>query len=108
LELRTSLKHWKKEHQLILEKIYNLTLIEGNIKQQQKFALLSKLFKDLCSSRNSKSKFKNITSLIILLLNLYKINYPLDKYSKMEENTHQLNEKSKVEFKKILCKEFLL
>ena len=46
--------------------------------QKNKFTLLSELLHKLCTSRNIKTNFKNLTSLILLFLNMYKKNYPID------------------------------
>jgi hypothetical protein len=76
------LNNWNKEHQILLDKICSLIELPNETQIQKiKFKLLSELLLKLCTSRNIKSNFKNITSLILLLLNMYKTNYPLDGYT---------------------------
>lgn len=73
---------WNKEYQTILEKISRLIELPNEKEvQRNKFILLSDLLLKLCTSRNIKSNFKNLTSLILVLLNVYKANYPLDVYT---------------------------
>jgi hypothetical protein len=81
VEIKT-FNNWDKEHQIILDKICRFTEMpdEDQI-QKNKFTLLSELLLKLCTSRNIKSNFKNLTSLILLFLIMYKKNYPLDVYS---------------------------
>lgn len=66
--------------------------------------LLSKLVADLFKSKNSRVCFKNISSLIILILNIYNEKFPLDKYSKKEKNA--LN-RFNSDYKQILKEDFL-
>ncbi|MFX1502974.1 MAG: hypothetical protein ACFFDH_18585 [Promethearchaeota archaeon] len=81
MELKT-LNNWNKEHQTILEKICSYIEKPNDTQvQKTKFALLSELLLKLCSARNIKSNFKNLTSLILLFLNTYRKNYPIDVYS---------------------------
>ena len=108
MEFKT-LDHWKKEHQSVLNQIYYLAdSLDKNQLQKQKFALLSKLIRELCASRDSKTRFTNLSSLIILLLNLYKKNYPLDKFSLTVSKLEKSNRKNNLEFKRILKDEFLV
>jgi hypothetical protein len=74
--------------------------------QKNKFALLSELLLKLCTSRNIKSNFKNLTSLILLFLNTYRKNYPLDIFA-LDRKEIQLVEQNNLHIKRILKKEFL-
>lgn len=104
MELK-SFDNWKKEHQIILEKIYKLSEIpDGYVVQKQKYALLTYLLKGLCTSKNLRQRFTNFSSLIILLLCLYKKNYPLDTFSEMDTHS-QSNCEGNSEFKRILSRE---
>ena len=73
-----------------------------------KFKLLSYLIKELCSYQNSKLRFNNISSLIILFLNLYKKNYPLDICSNDENKPSKLAGENSSEFKRIIRSELLI
>ena len=76
------LNNWNKEHQIIFDKIISFAeMSDENQAQKKNFSLLSELLFKLCTSRNIRDNFKNLTSLIILFLNVYKKNYPLDVYS---------------------------
>ena len=104
-----SLDQWKKEHQTILDKIYFLTASSDESKcQKQKFGLLTNLIKELCTSQNSKIKFNNLTSLIVLLLNLYKKNYPLDIPSNNGIKVSNPIRQNNSELKRMLRSEFLI
>jgi len=94
--------NWRKEHQIILEKIIILADLpdNGDI-QKKKFSLLTELFLKLCKNKNFKGNFKNLSSLILLLLNFYKKNYPVDIFSK-EKNRNSETEKRISEFKRKL------
>ncbi len=72
--------------------------------QRGKFSLLSKLVAELFKSKNSKISFNNISSLIILILNICNEKFRLDNYSNTENNS--LNT-FKPEYKHILKDEFL-
>ena len=97
--------NWKKDHQIILEKILTFAdLPENEDNQKKKFSLLSELFLKLYTNKNYRSNFRNFSSLILLLLSLYKKNYPVDIFSK--EKTENLETKRKnSELKRILKKE---
>ena len=83
------LNNWNKEHEAILNKINNFAEMPDDIQvQKNKFALLSELLLKLCITRDIRSNFKNLTSLIILFLNVYKKNYPVDVYSKGIKKNH--------------------
>jgi len=99
------LDNWRKDHQVILEKIITFADLpeNGNI-QKKKFSLLTELFLNLCTNKNSRGNFKNFSGLIILLLNLYKKNYPVDIYSK-QENENPKTKRRNSEFKRILKQE---
>ncbi|MFX1302066.1 MAG: hypothetical protein ACFFBV_09130 [Promethearchaeota archaeon] len=73
--------------------------------QKKKFILLSKLVADLFNSKNSRVCFNNISSLIILILNIYNEQFPVDIYSSVKENS--LKEHNS-KYKQILKEEFLL
>ncbi len=94
--------NWKREHQNILEKIINFTDLpdNGDI-QKKKFSLLSELFLKLCKNKNFKGNFKNLSSLILLFLNFYKKNYPVDIFSK-EKNQNSETKREISEFKRKL------
>jgi len=101
------LNNWNKEHQLILEKINSYAAMSDEIQvQKKKFILLSELLLKLCTSRNIKSNFKNLTSLILLFLNCYKKNYPVDIYSKGTKK-NLLIEQDNIKIKRILKQELL-
>ena len=101
------LNNWNKEHQLILEKINTYAELPDETEiQKKKFLLLTELLLQLCTTRNIRSNFKNLTSLILLFLNIYKKNYPVDIYSKgMKKNL--LDEQENLRFKSILKQELL-
>ena len=94
--------NWRKEHQIILEKIITFADLpdNGDI-QKKKFSLLSELFLKLCKNKNFKENFRNLSSLILLLLNFYKKNYPVDIFSK-EKNRNSETKKKISEFKRKL------
>ena len=73
--------------------------------QKKKFKLLSKLIADLFNCKNSRECFKNISSLIILILNIYNEKFPVDIYS---FNADDSLKKSNPEYKHILKGEFLI
>lgn len=73
--------------------------------QKKKFILLSKLVADLFNSKNSRVCFNNISSLIILILNIYNEQFPVDIYSGIKETS--LKEHNS-KYKQILKEEFLL
>ena len=101
------LNNWNKEHQLILEKINTYAeLPDENELQKKKFLLLTELLLKLCTTRNIRTNFKNLTSLILLFLNIYKKNYPVDIYSK-DTNKKLLDEQENLKFKRILKQELL-
>ena len=101
------LNNWNKEHQTILNKINNFAEMSDDIQvQKNKFALLSELLLKLCITRDIRSNFKNLTSLIILFLNIYKKNYPVDIYSKGAKKNH-LGELDVIKFKSLLKQELL-
>ncbi len=97
--------NWRKDHQIILEKILTFTDLPDNRNiQKKKFSLLTELFLKLCTNKNCKGKFKNLSSLILLLLNLYKKNYPVDIFSK-EQLKNPETKRNSLEFKRILKQE---
>jgi len=101
------LNNWNKEHQIILDKINSYAEMSDEIKvQKKKFILLSELLLKLCTSRNIRSNFKNLTSLILLFLNCYKKNYPVDIYSEVKKK-NLLNEQDNLKIKRILKQELL-
>ena len=73
--------------------------------QKKKFILLSKLVADLFNSKNSQVCFNNISNLIILILNIYNDQFPVDIYSGVKDNTLK---KCSSKYKKILKEEFLI
>ena len=75
------------------------------IVQKQKFKVLSKLITDLFRRKNCRECFKNISSLIILILNIYNEKFPVDIYS---FNTDDSLKISNSNYKDILKKEFLI
>jgi len=99
------LDNWRKDHQIILEKILTLADLPDNADiQKKKFSLLTELFLNLCTNKNCKGNFRNFSSLILLFLNLYKKNYPVDIFSKAK--TRNLETKRSVsKFKHILKQE---
>jgi len=99
------LNNWNKEHQLILEKINSYAELPDETKiQKKKFLLLTELLLKLCTTRNIRSNFKNLTSLILLFLNIYKKNYPVDVYSNGTKK-NLLGEQESLKFKSILKQE---
>jgi hypothetical protein len=106
LELKI-FNNWNKEHQIILDKICSYAEMNDEAQvQKNKFALLSELLLKLCTSRNIKSNFKNLTSLILLFLNTYRKNYPLDIFS-LDRKEIQLEEQNNLYTKRILKQELL-
>jgi len=73
--------------------------------QKKKFILLSKLVADLFNSKNSRVCFNNISNLIILILNIYNEQFPVDIYSGVKDNTLK---KCNSKYKQILKEEFLI
>ena len=101
------LNNWKNEHQIILEKITSLAEMPEDIQvQKSKFTLLSDLLLKLCTSRNIKSNFKDLTGLILLFLNMYKKNYPIDVYSANTKES-QLKPQDNLNIKRILRQELI-
>ncbi|MHA1234416.1 MAG: hypothetical protein ACTSQL_04935 [Promethearchaeota archaeon] len=99
------LDNWKKDHQIILEKIITFTELPDNREiQKKKFSLLTELFLKLCTNKNYVSNFRNISSLILILLNLYKRNYPIDIFSKDKIEILE-TKRDTSEFKYILIQE---
>ena len=81
------------------------TVFNKKYLQRKKFVLLSKLVADLFNSKNSQVCFNNISSLIVLILNIYNEKFPVDIYSNLEENSlKRFNSK----YKHILKEEFLM
>ena len=104
LELKI-FNNWRKEHQIILEKIITLADLSENLDiQKKKFSLLTELFIKLCTNKNCRGNFRNFSSLILLLLNLYKKNYPVDIFSKGKGRNPGTKKKNS-EFKNILKQE---
>ena len=80
------------------------TIFNKKYLQRKKFVLLSKLVADLFNSKNSQVCFNNISSLIVLILNIYNEKFPVDIYSNIEDNSlKSFNSK----YKRILKEEFL-
>ena len=73
--------------------------------QKKKFVLLSKLIADLFNCINSKECFNNISSLIILILNIYNEKFPVDVYSSEEGHAEESLDSK---FKFLLKREFLV
>lgn len=73
--------------------------------QKGKFIILSKLVADLFNSKNSRVCFNNVSSLIILILNIYNEQFPVDIYSEVEDNSLK---KFNSKYKQILKEEFLI
>ena len=88
---------WNEEHQSILDNITSLADMSDEVQvQKKKFTLLSELLLKLCTSRNVRSNFKDLTSLILLFLNMYKKNIKLlgaISYSKHRVNNEAKNER---------------
>lgn len=81
------------------------TKVNKKALQRKKFILLSKLVADLFKNKNSQVCFNNISSLVILILNIYNEKFPVDIYSNSEENSlKRFNSK----YKHILKEEFLM
>lgn len=74
--------------------------------QKSKFSLLSELLLKLCTSRNIRGYFKNLTSLILLFLNIYRKNYTIDVYS-LDRKEPQLKEQDYLKIKSVLKQELL-
>ena len=72
--------------------------------QRGKFSLLLKLVAELFKSKNSRVNFNNISSLIILILNICNKRFRLDNYSRGENNSLKT---FNLEYKHILKDEFL-
>ncbi|MBY8978804.1 MAG: hypothetical protein KGD72_00305 [Candidatus Lokiarchaeota archaeon] len=99
------LNNWRKDHQIILEKIITFSNLPDNKDiQKKKFSLLTELFLNLCTNKNNKGNFRNVSSLILLFLNLYKKNYPVDIFSK-QENRNPKTKRGSSELKRILKQE---
>ena len=99
------LDNWRKDHQIILEKIITFSNLPDNRDIQKiKFSLLTKLILNLCTSKNNKGNFRNFSSLILLFLNLYKKNYPVDIFSK-EKSKNPENKRDISKIKRILKQE---
>ena len=99
------LDNWRKDHQVILEKIITFANLSDNgNNQKKKFSLLTELFLNLCTNKNSRGNFKNVSGLILLLLNFYKKNYPVDIYSKQENRSFK-TKRGNSETKRILKQE---
>lgn len=81
------------------------TIFNRKALQRKKFMLLSKLVADLFKSKNSQVCFNNISSLIILILNIYNEKFPVDIYSNLKENSLK---RFSSKYKHILKEEFLL
>ena len=101
------LNNWNKEHQIIFDKINNFAEMPNESQvQKNKFALLSELLLKLCTNRNIEESFKNLTSLILLFLNVYKKNYPIDVFT-VETKEDQLKEQDALKIKHILKQELI-
>ena len=97
--------NWRKDHQIILEKIISFAELPDNREiQKKKFSLLTELFLKLCTNKNYASNFRNFSSLILILLNLYKKNYPVDIFSK-ERLKNPETKRNSLEYKHILKQE---
>lgn len=80
--------NWIKDYQIILEKIITFADLPNNGDiQRKKFSLLTELFLKLCKNRNYEGNFRNISSLILLFLSMYKKNYPVDIFFKKKFRT---------------------
>ena len=77
-----------------------------NSGSKKKFTLLSELLLKLCTSRNVRNNFKDLTSLILLFLNIYKKNYPIDIYS-ADTKESQLKPQDDHDIKRILRQELI-
>jgi hypothetical protein len=55
--------------------------------QKKRFVLLSKLVADLFNCKNSSVCFRNVSSLIVLILNIYNEKFPVDIYSNEDTNS---------------------
>ncbi|MFX1277593.1 MAG: hypothetical protein ACFE9Z_09560 [Promethearchaeota archaeon] len=73
--------------------------------QRKKFILLSKLVADLFKNKNSQVCFNNISSLIMLILNIYNEKFPIDIYSVGQDIIQKAHDSK---FKQILKQEFLI
>lgn len=94
------------DYKELLEKIYNLTEQHENEQiQRKKFELLSFLLSELCKNQSSKKKITDLSSFIVLLLNIYKRRYPLDRYSTKDEKSIDKTKSNKTKHR-ILEKEF--
>jgi hypothetical protein len=60
--------------------------INGEI-QKKRFVLLSKLVTDLFHCKNSAACVQNVSSLIVLILNIYNEKFPVDIYSNGRANS---------------------
>jgi hypothetical protein len=97
--------NWKKEHQLILEKILNFASLSDNEDiQRKKFSLLTELFLKLYTKKNYKGDFRNTSNLILLFLCIYKNNYPVDIFSKKKGRNPE-SKRDISELKRILKQE---
>jgi len=87
--------NWRREHQVLLEKIISLAdSSDDRGIQKKKFLLLTELFIKLCNCKNYRANFKNLSSLILLLLNFYKKNYPVDIFSKTKNRNPEVEKKN--------------
>lgn len=70
--------------------------------QKEKFQVISKLVSELFSARNDKEAYNAISGLIVLYLNSFDENYPMDVFSTDEEKPPQ---ETKQELQQILQEE---
>ncbi len=95
----------ERKVEVFLNTIFKSKKSTNRIVQKKKFKLLSKLIADLFNCKNCRECFKNISSLIILILNIYNEKFPVDIYS---FNTDDFLKISNSNYKDILKEEFLI
>lgn len=95
----------KKVEDFLKNNFKSETIFNKKALQRKKFILLSNLVADLFKNKNSQVCFNNISSLIILILNIYNEKFPVDIYSNLEEISLKRFDSK---YKHILKEEFLL
>jgi hypothetical protein len=73
--------------------------------QKKKFVLLSKLIADLFNCNNLPDCFRNVSNLIVLILNIYNEKFPVDIYSCEQE---YVGNKLDAKCKNLMKQEFLI